>query len=81
MSQEKVNQKKEQKKNIKSTVKKRKFEYVVSIVAAVAVAVCVLGWIGFSIYSKVSATALENKVYDYYDISTDAIQEYLGNLN
>lgn len=81
MSQEKVEHKKELKKNRKSLVRKKKVEYVISICCVAVIAVAVFGWIGFSVYTKVDEAAAENIEYEYYDISTDAIQNYLSTLS
>lgn len=81
MSQEKVSYKKEQKQNRKKIVHKKKVEYVLSMVCLSIVCVAVVAWIGYSIYTKASAYAAENVTYEYNEVSTDALQEYISGIN
>lgn len=78
MSQVKVDAKKEQKKNRKSAVRLKKFEYAVSMFAILVVSVGVIGWIVFSTYTKLSGN--EETTYEYHDVTTDAIQDYVSSL-
>ena len=80
MSQEKVDQKKYDKIHRKSLVRKRKLEEGISIACVAAISLFVVAWIGFSIYTKIQASAAENATYEYYDIDTSAIQDYLTTL-
>ncbi|MDD6194665.1 MAG: hypothetical protein PUB19_07185 [Lachnospiraceae bacterium] len=52
MSQAKVDYNKEQKYNRKKLVKKQKRARVLGTIAATLVAVALIGWVGFSTYSK-----------------------------
>lgn len=81
MSQEKVNYNKEQKKNRKSQVRKKKFEYVLSMVIVVVIAVGIVGWIGYSTYSKVQQSAQENMEYTYTEADTSGLSDYLSSLS
>ena len=81
MSQEKVEYKKDLKSNRKKLVRKKKVETTVATVIVSIVCVAIVGWIGYSIYTKASAYMEENKDYVYNEISTDALQDYIGTLN
>lgn len=81
MSQQKVDQKKYDKTHRKSLVRKKKIEEALSIACVGIIAVAIVVWIGFSIYKKAEETAEANATYEYYDLSTDAIQDYLATLN
>lgn len=81
MSQEKVDKKKYDKAHRESLVRKKKFEEAISIVCVSIIAVAIVGWIGFSIYTKAQQAAAENHVYEYHDIDSSAIQDYISTLN
>ncbi|SHJ44101.1 hypothetical protein [Pseudobutyrivibrio xylanivorans] len=81
MSQQKVDQKKLDKKNRRSTLRKKKIEEVLSLALVSVIAIAIVAWVGYSIYSKVQTAAAENATYEYYDIDTAAIQDYLSTLN
>ena len=80
MSQEKVDQKKYDKAHRRSILRKKKIEEALSLVCVGVIAVAIVVWIGFSVYNKVESTAAENITYEYYDITTTAIQDYLSSL-
>ncbi len=81
MSQQKVDQKKLDKKNRRSTLKKKKIEEVLSLVVVAIIGLAIIVWVGFSVYTKVQQSAAENATYEYYDIDTAAIQDYLSTLD
>ncbi len=81
MSQQKVDQKKVDKKNRRSTLRKKKIEEILSLALVSVIAIAIVAWVGYSIYSKVQTSAAENATYEYYDIDTAAIQDYLSTLN
>ncbi|SDI34133.1 hypothetical protein SAMN05421493_1125 [Pseudobutyrivibrio sp. 49] len=81
MSQQKVDQKKLDKKNRRSTLRKKKIEEVLSLAIVAVIGIAILGWVGYSVYTKVQDSASENATYEYYDIDTAAIQDYLSSLN
>ena len=81
MSQEKVEQKKHDKQHRRSLVRKKKLEYALSISFVALIAVAVFAWIGYSAYTKVQDAAAENFEYEYYEITTEAIQNYLYSLD
>ncbi|MCR5581658.1 MAG: hypothetical protein K6F66_08750 [Pseudobutyrivibrio sp.] len=81
MSQQKVDQKKYDKTHRKSIVRKKKFEEFLSIACVSVIAVAIVAWIGFSVYTKWQAAEEANATYEYFDISTNAIQDYLSTLN
>jgi predicted PurR-regulated permease PerM len=81
MSQQKVDQKKLDKTNRRSLVRRKKIEEALSIACVCVIAVAIVVWIGFSIFTKVQQSAEANATYDYYEISTSAIQDYLSTLN
>ena len=80
MSQEKVEYKKEQKKNRKSLVRKKKIEYVLSIVAVCVIAVGILAWFGYSTYDKITREAETSKEVEYATLDKSALSDYLSNL-
>ena len=81
MSQQKVDQKKLDKKNRRSTLRKKKIEEILSLAVVSIIGIAILVWVGFSVYTKVQTSAAENATYEYYDIDTAAIQDYLSSLN
>ena len=80
MSQQKVDQKKHDKANRKSIVRKKKIEEIASLVCVSIIAIAIVGWIGFSVYKKAEQIKLANATYEYNEITTTAIQDYLGTL-
>lgn len=80
MSQQKVDQKKHDKVNRKSIVRKKKIEEIASLVCVSIIAIAIVGWIGFSVYKKAEQAKLANATYEYNEITTTAIQDYLGTL-
>lgn len=80
MSQEKVELKKIEKKNRKSTVRKKKIEYALSMTLVAIISLAIVSWIGYSIYTKAAAAAAANAEYEYHDVSTQAIQDYLEDV-
>ncbi len=81
MSQQKVDQKKLDKKNRKSILRKKKIEEFLSIAVVSIVGVAIVAWVGYSIYTKVQTAAEQNVSYEYFDINSSAIQDYLSSLN
>ena len=81
MSQQKVDQKKLDKTNRKSILRKKKIEEAMSILCVGIIAVAIIVWIGFSVVTKFQQHADANKTYDYYEVSTSAIQDYESTLN
>ncbi|MBR5637575.1 MAG: hypothetical protein IKW81_11660 [Pseudobutyrivibrio sp.] len=81
MSQQKVDQKKLDKKNRRSTLRKKKIEEVLSLAVVSIIGIAILVWVGFSVYTKVQTSAEENATYEYFDIDTAAIQDYISTLN
>jgi len=81
MSQVKVDQKKQDKANRRSLVRKKKIEEAASIIVVSIIAVAIVVWIGFSMYTKFQQAAAENATYEYYDITTSAIQDYISSLS
>ena len=81
MSQQKVDQKKLDKKNRRSTLRKKKIEEILSLAVVSIIGIAILVWVGFSVYTKVQTSAEENATYEYFDIDTAAIQDYISTLN
>lgn len=74
MSQQKVDQYKKEKYNRKQQLQKEKRQrFLYSIIGGVA-AVAIVGWIGFSVYSRVEA----NRPVSYTEVSLDAISDYMS---
>ena len=82
MSQEKVNQKKELKTKRKSIVRKKKIEYGITMAILVIVAVAIIGWVGYSVYTKVTdEPATEASSEDYNAQIADLVQNALDEAN
>lgn len=81
MSQQKVNQKKQDKANRKSILRKKKIEEILSIACVAVIGIAIVAWIGFSVYKKAEQAKEANATYEYNEITTTAIQDYLNTLN
>ena len=81
MSQQKVDQKKLDKKNRRSILRKKKAEEIASIAVASIIGLAIVGWVGFSIYTKVQDASEANAPVVYNEIDTSAIQYYLSDLS
>ncbi|MBO6215442.1 MAG: hypothetical protein J6N76_07895 [Lachnospiraceae bacterium] len=87
MSQEKVDQHKAEKKNRKKLNKKARIRHIISAVAGALICLALVGWIGFSVYTKVSpdTTASESDGSEAEvsgtPIDIDPISDYIGSLN
>ncbi|WP_406545043.1 hypothetical protein [Pseudobutyrivibrio sp.] len=80
MSQEKVDKKKFEKTHRRSLLRKKKLEEFLSIACVCAIAVGIVAWIGFSVYTKVEDSKEANATSQFYEIDSSALQEYLGSL-
>ena len=80
MSQEKVDKKKFEKTHRRSLLRKKKLEEFLSIACVCVIAVGIVAWIGFSVYTKVEASKEANTTSQFYEIDSSALQEYLGSL-
>ena len=80
MSQEKVDKKKFEKTHRRSLLRKKKLEEFLSIACVCIIAVGIVAWIGFSVYTKVEDSKEANPTSRYYEIDSSALQEYLGSL-
>ncbi len=77
MSQAKVDQYKKDKANRQKIIKKQKRMHRLEMAAITLVCVLVVGWIGYSVYDKVSSNQeKETVVFD-----AGAIQDYLSGLS
>ncbi|MBE5902997.1 MAG: hypothetical protein E7275_01810 [Pseudobutyrivibrio sp.] len=80
MSQEKVDKKKFEKTHRRSLLRKKKLEEFLSIACVCVIAVGIVAWIGFSVYTKVENSKEANTTSQFYEIDSSALQEYLGSL-
>lgn len=80
MSQEKVDKKKFEKTHRRSLLRKKKLEEFLSIACVCVIAVGIVAWIGFSVYTKVEDSKEANATSQFYEIDSSALQEYLGSL-
>lgn len=80
MSQEKVDKKKFEKTHRRSLLRKKKLEEFLSIACVCIIAVGIVAWIGFSVYTKVEDSKEANATSQFYEIDSSALQEYLGSL-
>lgn len=78
MSQEKVDRYKEYKANKQKIWKKEKRVRRLEYIAALVVAVALLGWFGFSVYQKVSDPGEQSA--QVYTMDTTAVDEYLQRI-
>lgn len=81
MSQQKVDQKKLDKKNRRSMLRKKKAEEIASIAIVSIIGLAIVAWVGFSVYTKVQKSAEANQTYEYNEIDTSALQDYLSTLS
>ncbi len=77
MSQQKVDQYKKEKYNRKKQLEIEKRTQLTYRIAGSIVAIALVGWIGFSIYSRAEA----NKPASYTEVNMNAINDYMGTLN
>ena len=80
MSQEKVDKKKFEKTHRRSLLRKKKLEEFLSIACVCVIAVGIVTWIGFSVFTKVEDSKEANTASQFYEIDSSALQEYLGSL-
>lgn len=80
MSQEKVDKKKFEKTHRRSLLRKKKLEEFLSIACVCIIAVGIVAWIGFSVFTKVEDSKEANTTSQFYEIDSSALQEYLGSL-
>lgn len=78
MSQEKVDRYKEYKANKQKIWKKEKRVRRLEYIAALVVAAALLGWLGFSVYQKVSDPGEQSA--QVYTMDTTAVDEYLQGI-
>ena len=76
MSQAKVERYKEEKKKRDKLQKKEKRELLLWKIAGIIVLAALIGWIGFSVYQNV-----QKNVSHTYEMKTDALDNYLNDLN
>ena len=74
MSQQKVDRYKKEKYSRKQQLQKEKRQLLIYRIAGGIAAIAIVGWIGFSVYSRVE----ENKPVPYTEVSLDAISEYMS---
>lgn len=77
MSQEKVDRYKKEKVNRKKIMKKEKAKSVAARTAGVLVCAALVGWIGYSGYSKWESTRPAKMT----EIKTDALTDYISGLS
>lgn len=77
MSQQKVDKYKKEKYSRKKQLAREKRMRIIYSAAGALVAVAIVGWIGFSVYSRVQA----DKPVSYTEVNMDAINDYMSSLN
>ena len=80
MSQQKVDQKKYEKTHRRSLLRKKKLEEFLSIACVSVIAIAIVAWIGFSVFTKVEENAEANATTEYFEIDSSGIQDYLSSL-
>lgn len=76
MSQEKVDKYKAEKANRKQNLKKEKCKSIAGRICAVVVLCAIVGWGGYSIYTRYEDT----KPTNYIEVDTSAISNYQDSL-
>ena len=79
MSQAKVEQYKKDKKNRAKIMRKEKMSRVLTAFLGVVVVAAIGVWIGFSVYQKQKADALEN--IQYTDINLSALNDFQNSIS
>lgn len=77
MSQQKVDQYKKEKYNRKKQLQKDTRNRLIYQIAGTVIAAAIVGWIGFSVYTRVQ----ENKPVSYTEVNMDAVNDYMGTLD
>lgn len=77
MSQAKVDRYKQEKANRQKIVRKQKLMHRLEMAAIALVCVVVLGWVGYSVYAKVTD---KDAVQDAIAFDAGAVQDYLSGL-
>lgn len=77
MSQQKVDAYKKQKYNRKKQLQKEKRQRMIYSITGSIAAIAIVGWIGFSVYSRAQA----NKPVTYAEVNMDAVNDYFTTLN
>ena len=77
MSQAKVDRYKEEKKNRKKIMAREKRHRIIGYIAGCIVAVCIVGWAGYSGYRAYE----NNKPVETIYANLDAINDYMTSLN
>ena len=77
MSQQKVDNYKKEKYNRKKQLKKEKQKRALYTICGSIAALAIVGWIGFSVYSRVEA----NMPVSYTEVNMDSVNDYLSGLS
>lgn len=78
MSQQKVDKYKQDKANRQKIMKKEKMMQRIEMTVIALVCVVLIGWVGYSIYDKV--TAPEEGVVETVTFDASALQDYISGL-
>lgn len=79
MSQQKVDKYKQDKANRQKIMKKEKLMQRLEMTAVALVCVVLIGWMGYSVYDKV--TAPEEGTVETVSFDATALQEYISGLD
>ena len=79
MSQAKVEQRKKEKKNREKIMRKEKTSRVLTAFLGIVVIAAIGVWIGFSVYQRQKAAALED--IEYTDINLSAVNDFESSLS
>lgn len=77
MSQQKVEQYKKEKYNRKKQLQKEKRTRMLYRALGGIAAIAIVGWIGFSVYTRYEAS----RPTTYHEVNLDAINDYMNTLN
>ncbi len=81
MSQAKVDRYKEEKKNRAKIIKREKREWAATKAGLSLVALALVAWIGFSVYTGVNSTSDDTVVEkDTYTVDMTALDDFLADL-
>lgn len=77
MSQQKVDQRKQEKYNRRKIMQKEKRQRFAATLLGAVIAIAIVGWAGFSIYSRIEA----NQPASYTEVNIDSISDYMNGLS
>jgi uncharacterized surface protein with fasciclin (FAS1) repeats len=81
MSQAKVDRYKEEKRNRKEIIKKEKRQWMLTKCGMSLVALVLVAWVGYSVYTGFSASDTTETELPSYTIDTTVLDDYISGLD